>query len=62
MSKVTWTIFGIALVVVGGLWTFQGLGYVGGSAMSGQEEWAIIGPAVAGIGVAMVIVATRPRQ
>jgi hypothetical protein len=61
MSKVTWTIFGIALVVVGGLWTFQGLGYVGGSAMSGQEEWAIIGPAVAGIGVAVVIVATRPR-
>ena len=62
MSKVTWTIFGIALVVVGGLWTFQGLGYVGGSVMSGQEEWAIIGPAVAGIGVAMVIVATRPRR
>ena len=62
MSKLTWTIFGIALVVVGGLWTFQGLGYVGGSAMSGQEEWAIIGPAVAGIGVAMVIVATRPRE
>jgi hypothetical protein len=62
MSKVTWTIFGIALVVVGGLWTFQGLGYVGGSAMSGQEEWAITGPAVAGIGVAMVIVATRPRR
>ncbi len=62
MSKVTWTIFGIALVVVGGLWTFQGLGYVGGSAMSGQEEWAIIGPAVAGIGVAMVILATRPRR
>jgi hypothetical protein len=30
--------------------------------MSGQEEWAIIGPAVAGIGVAMVIVATRPRR
>jgi hypothetical protein len=62
MSKVTWTIFGIALVVVGGLWTFQGLGDVGGSAMSGQEEWAIIGPVVAGIGVAMVIVATRPRR
>jgi hypothetical protein len=62
MTKVTWTIVGIALVVVGGLWTFQGLGYVGGSAMSGQEEWAIIGPAVAGIGVAVVIVATRPRK
>ncbi len=62
MTKVTWVLVGIALVVVGGLWTFQGLGYVGGSAMSGREEWAIIGPAVAGIGVALVVIATRPRD
>jgi hypothetical protein len=62
MSRTAWVILGVAFVVVGGLWTFQGLGYVGGSAMSGQEQWAIIGPAVAGIGVAMVVVATRPRD
>ncbi len=30
--------------------------------MSGQEEWAIIGPAVAGLGVALIIVFTRPRD
>jgi glucokinase len=62
MSKLTWILVGIALVVVGGIWTFQGLGYIGGSSMSGQEEWAIIGPGVAGIGVALVVVATRPRS
>jgi hypothetical protein len=48
--------------VVGLIWTFQGLGYLEGSAMSGQDQWAIIGPAVAGLGVALIIVVTRPRR
>jgi hypothetical protein len=43
------------MVLVGALWTGQGLGWIGGSAMSGQDEWAIIGPLVAGLGVALVI-------
>jgi hypothetical protein len=55
-------LFGLAMVVVGGIWTFQGLGYIGGSAMSGQEEWSIIGPVVAGLGVAVIIVVTRPKD
>ena len=44
-----------AMVLVGALWTGQGLGWIGGSSMSGQDEWAIIGPLVAGLGVALVI-------
>jgi hypothetical protein len=47
---------------VGLLWTFQGLGYVDGSAMSGQEEWAVIGPVVAGLGLALIIVVARPKR
>jgi hypothetical protein len=43
------------MVLVGALWTGQGLGWIGGSSMSGQDEWAIIGPLVAGLGVALVI-------
>ena len=50
------------MLVVGLIWTFQGLGYREGSAMSGQDIWAIIGPAVAGLGVALLIVVTRPRR
>ena len=50
---------GIVMVLVGALWTFQGLGYVGGSPMSGVDVWAILGPLVAGLGVALVIVAAR---
>ncbi len=56
---------GALLLVVGALWTFQGLGYVGGSPMTGVEVWAIIGPIVAGLGVALMIVAARgssPRR
>jgi len=52
---------GLVMVVVGGLWTLQGLGYVGGSFMSGSTTWAVIGPAVAGLGVALVIVALQRR-
>jgi hypothetical protein len=49
------------MLVVGALWTLQGLDYVGGSAMSGVEVWAIIGPIVAGLGVALMIVGLQRR-
>ena len=44
------------MVVAGLTWALQGLGYVGGSPMSGVAAWAILGPLVAGFGVALVIV------
>ena len=47
------------MVAVGLLWTFQGLGYIKGSAMTGVEFWAVLGPALAGFGVALAIVALR---
>ena len=50
---------GIALFLVGLVWTLQGLGYVKGSPMSGVDTWAIIGPLVAGLGVALAIVGAR---
>jgi hypothetical protein len=47
---------GVVMVVVGALWTFQGLGYVKGSSMSGNSTWAVVGPIVAGLGVALAYV------
>lgn len=44
---------GVLLVLVGVLWTLQGLGVVGGSAMSGQTMWAIIGPVVVVVGAVL---------
>ena len=55
-------VLGVVMLLGGGLWTLQGLGYVGGSVMSGSETWAIIGPIVAGLGVALVIVGLQRRR
>lgn len=47
---------GVVMVVVGALWTFQGLGVVKGSSMTGNDTWAVVGPIVAGLGVALAYV------
>lgn len=62
MRKVIPLVLGGLMTVVGALWTFQGLGYVEGSPMTGVEVWAVIGPLVAGLGVALMIVGIRGRS
>lgn len=52
---------GAIMVVMGAIWTFQGLGYIQGSAMSDQTLWAILGPLLAGLGVALALVGVRRR-
>ncbi|GAA2165783.1 hypothetical protein [Pedococcus bigeumensis] len=52
---------GILLVLVGLLWTLQGLDIVGGSSMSGVAIWAVIGPFVALVGVIVALGARRKR-
>lgn len=56
LGKAAAVALGVLMFVVGLVWTLQGLGYVGGSSMSGDETWALIGPAFAGLGVALVFV------
>jgi uncharacterized membrane-anchored protein YitT (DUF2179 family) len=53
---------GAIMVVMGGIWTFQGLGYIEGSAMTDQTLWAVLGPILAGLGVGLVVVASRRRE
>jgi hypothetical protein len=63
MGKIVAIAFGILLLAVGGVWTFQGLGYIKGSSMTGSTLWATVGPIVAAFGVGLVIVAVRgPRK
>jgi hypothetical protein len=62
MRKTLPVALGVLMIIVGGIWTFQGLGVIGGSAMSGVETWAIVGPLVAGLGVALLIVGLRRPQ
>jgi multisubunit Na+/H+ antiporter MnhB subunit len=44
-------ILGILLLVFGVLWALQGLNIVGGSFMTGQTMWLVIGIIVALLGV-----------
>jgi hypothetical protein len=62
MGRGLGVLLGTVMLAAGLLWTLQGLGYVEGSSMSGDETWAIIGPVVAGLGVALLIVVLQPRD
>ncbi len=55
------TVAGI-MVIVGLVWTLQGLGYLEGSFMTDSTTWAVIGPIVAGFGVALGIVVVRGKS
>jgi hypothetical protein len=57
--KQTGVIVGAVLVLLGVLFGLQGLGVVGGSAMSGKTAWAIIGPIIAIVGVILVVASRR---
>jgi len=47
-------VFGGLLTLSGAIWTLQGVGILPGSAMSGEMLWAIVGPIVAVVGVALL--------
>jgi hypothetical protein len=62
MKRIVLAVIGVAAVVAGVVWTLQGLGYVGGSFMSGATMWAVIGPVVAVAGLVLIAVAGRPPR
>jgi hypothetical protein len=53
---------GLLAVVVGAVWTVQGLGYVGGSVMTDQRIWAVVGPVLVLIGLAGLWYGMRARR
>jgi uncharacterized membrane protein len=56
-------IVGALLILLGLIWTLQGLGVIQSkSVMTGETIWAIIGPIMAIIGVYLVAQATRARR
>lgn len=59
MSKSLSVGIGALLVFLGALWTGQGLGFVGGSFMTGNLLWAVIGPVVAVIGAVLAYRGSR---
>jgi uncharacterized membrane protein len=62
MRQIMLVVIGLAAAVAGLVWTLQGLGYVGGSFMSGATVWAVVGPIVALVGLALITVGLRSRR
>jgi hypothetical protein len=61
-SRILGLVVAAGLVVFGVIFTLQGLGYVGGSSMTGSQTWAVLGPLIAGLGVALGIVILQRRR
>jgi hypothetical protein len=62
MGRILLAVIGAVAALVGVVFTLQGLGYVGGSFMSGATVWAVIGPLVALAGLVLIAVAVRSRR
>ncbi len=50
---------GVIVTIAGLIWALQGFGVIGGSFMSGDSVWAIIGPVVAAAGLVIIAIAVR---
>ncbi|MEU8282918.1 hypothetical protein AB0C01_01000 [Micromonospora sp. NPDC048905] len=53
---------GLLAVVIGAVWTVQGLGYVSGSVMTDEKIWAVIGPLVTLAGLVVLWLGLRSRR
>ena len=57
--KMALLIVSALLIVFGVVFFFQGIGTLGGSGMTGDRTWAVIGPILAVIGLVLGIWALR---
>ena len=59
MGRSSLLVIGVVLVVIGLIWTGQGLGWIGGSPMTGVTLWAVVGPILAIVGTVLTMRARR---
>lgn len=53
---------GLLAIVLGALWTVQGLGYIQGSVMTGQRVWVLVGASVGAVGLVVLAIALAARR
>jgi hypothetical protein len=53
------TAAGVIVTIAGVIWALQGFGVIGGSFMSGNSVWAVIGPIVAVVGLLVIGIGIR---
>ena len=59
MRKSVLVTVGVIAAVLGAIFTLQGVGILGGSAMTGSTLWAILGPIIAIAGIVLVVFGLR---
>jgi hypothetical protein len=59
MSKPVLVTVGVIIAILGAIFTLQGLGFIGGSAMTGSTLWAILGPIIAVAGIVIAVIGLR---
>jgi hypothetical protein len=52
---------GTILVLMGGVWFFQGINVLPGSFMSGQTRWAVNGVIAVAVGLGLIVKSRRRR-
>ena len=57
--RVVLIVVGVLMVLMGGVWLFQGIGILLGSPMTSQPFWAIVGSIVVVLGVVVAVVGIR---
>lgn len=62
MRKPVLITVGAIIAAMGVIFTFQGIGVIGGSAMTGSTLWAILGPIIALAGIVLVVVGLRRKS
>ena len=59
MRKPVLVTIGVIIAVLGAIFTLQGFGYIGGSAMTGSTLWAVLGPIIAVAGIVIAVFGMR---
>jgi hypothetical protein len=59
VKKGLFIVVGVIVALAGVLFTLQGLNVMGGAAMSGKTIWAVLGPIIAIVGLAVATLGVR---
>ena len=62
MTRWIGPVVALLMLLIGGLWTLQGLGLVGGSFMTGSKLWLVIGLVLVAAAIALGVRSLRGRR
>ena len=62
MMRITLNIIASFVVLAGAIWFLQGINVLPGSFMTGQIRWAVYGGIAFAAGIALLLLANRPRK